>query len=89
MIVDRANINIMPKSTMKKLGLAIRHPSQYSIRLADQALITLMEQIKDLRIRTRGMDYQLNFEVLPMKGNLSMVLNDEAYPLLLGRGFIQ
>ena len=35
------------------------------------------------------MDYQLNFEVLPMRGNLSTVLNDEAYLLLLGRGFLR
>ena len=88
-IDDGANINIMPKSTMKKLGLAIIDPSKYSIRIADQALITPMGRIKDLKMRTGGMDYQLNFEVLPMRGSLSTVLNDEAYPLLLGRGFLQ
>ena len=84
-IDDGANINIMPESTMKKLGLAITHPSKYSIRIADQALITPMGQIRDLKMRNGGMDYQLNFEMLPMRGSLSTVLNDEAYPLLLGR----
>ena len=79
----------MPESTMKKLGLAIIHPSKYSIRIADQALITPMGRIRDLKMKTGGMDYQLNFEVLPMRGNLSTVLNDEAYPLLLGRGFLR
>ena len=88
-IDDGANINIMPESTMKKLGLAITHPSKYSIRIADQALITPMGRIRDLKMRTGGMDYQLNFKVLPMRGNLSIVLNDEAYPLLLGRGFLR
>ena len=87
-IYDGANINIMPKSTMKKLGLAIIHPSKYSIRIADQALITPMERIRDLKMRTGEMDYQLKFEVFPMKGSLSTILNDEAYPLLLGRGFL-
>ena len=48
-----------------------------------------MGRIRDLKMRTGGMDYQLNFEVLPMKGSLSTILNDEAYPLLLGRGFLQ
>ena len=88
-IDDGANINIMPESTMKKLGLAITHPSKYSIRIADQALITPMGRIRDLKMRTGAMDYQLNFEVLPMRGSLSTVLNDEAYPLLLDRGFLR
>ena len=56
-IDDGANINIMPESTMKKLGIAIIHPSKYSIRIADQALITSMGRIKDLKMRTGGMDY--------------------------------
>ena len=88
-IDDGANINIMPESTMKKLGLAITHPSKYSIRIADQALIAPMGRIRDLKMKTGVIDYQLNFEVLPMRGNLSTVLNDEAYPLLLGRGFLR
>ena len=78
----------MPESTMKKLGLAITHPSNYSIRIADQALNTPIGRIRDLKMRTGGMDYQLIFEVLPMKGSLSTILNDEAYPLLLGRGIL-
>ena len=88
-IDDGANINIIPESTMKKLGLAITHPSKYSIRIADQALITPMGRIRDLKMRTRGMDYQLKFEVLPMRGSLSTVFNDETYPLLSGRGFLR
>ena len=78
----------MPKSTMKKLGLAIIYPSKYNIIIADQALITLMGRIRDLKMKTEGMDYQLNFEVLPMKGSISTILNNEAYPLLLGTGFL-
>ena len=42
-----------------------------------------MERIKDFKMRTRGMDYHLNFEILPMKGSLTTVLNEKAYPLLL------
>ena len=79
----------MLKSTMKKLGLAITHPSKYSIRIANQALITPMGRIQDLKMKIGGMDYQLNFEVLPMRGSLSTILNNEAYPLLLGRGFLR
>ena len=69
-IDDEANINIMLESTMNKLGLAITHPSKYSIRIVDQALITPMGRIRDLKMRIGEMDYQLNFEVLPMKGSL-------------------
>ena len=88
-IDDGANINIMPASTMQKLGLAIMHPSLYSIRIADQALVKPMGRIKDLTVKTGGVNYQVNFEVLPMKRSISTVLNEEAYPLLLGRGFLR
>ena len=56
-IDDGANINIMPESTMKKLGLAISHPSLYSIRIADQALVKSMGRIKDLMVKIGGVDY--------------------------------
>ena len=89
MVIDNgANINIMLESTMKKLGLAITYPSLYSIRIADQALVKSIGRIKDLMVKTGGVNYQVNFEVLPMKRGLSTVLNEEAYPLLLGRGFL-
>ena len=79
----------MPASTMQKLGLAITHPSLYSIRIADQALVKPMGRINDLTVETGGVNYQVNFEVLPMKRSISTMLNKEAYPLLLGRGFLQ
>ena len=79
----------MPASTMQKLGLAITHPSLYSIRIADQALVKPMGRIKDLTVKTGGVNYQVNFEVLPMKRSISTMLNKEAYPLLLGRGFLR
>ena len=88
-IDDGANMNIMLASTMQKLGLAITHPSLYSIRIADQALVKPMGRIKDLIVKTGGVNYQVNFEVLPMKRSISTMLNEEAYPLLLGRGFLR
>ena len=88
-IDDGTNINIMPESTMQKLCLAITHPSLYSIRIADQALVKPMGRIKDLIVKTRGVNYQVNFEVLPMKRSISTMLNGKAYPLLLGHGFLR
>ena len=40
-------------------------------------------------MKTRGMNYQVNFEVLPMKRSIFTMLNEEAYPLLLGHGFLR
>ena len=40
-------------------------------------------------MKTGGVNYQVNFEVLPMKRSISTMLNEEAYPLLLGRGFLR
>ena len=88
-IDDGANINIMSTSTMQKLGLAITHPSLYSIRIADQTLVKPMVRIKDLTMKTGGVNYQVNFEVLPMKRSISTMLNEEAYPLLFGCGFLR
>ena len=88
-IDDGGNINIMPESTMQKLDLAITHPSLYSIRIADQALVKSMGRIKDLTVKTWSVNYQVNFEVLPMKRSISTGLIEEAYPLLLGRGFLR
>ena len=79
----------MPTSTMQKLGLAIMHPSQHSIRIADQALVKPMGQIEDLTVKMGGVNYQVNFEVLPMKRSISTMLNEEAYLLFLGRGFLR
>ena len=48
-----------------------------------------MGRIKDLTVKTGGVNYQVNFELLPMKRSISTMLNEEAYPLLLGRGFLR
>ena len=80
----------MLESTMQKLGLAITHPSLYSITIADQALVkSNMRQIKDLTVKIKSVNYQVSFEVLPIKRSISMILNEETYPLLLGRGFLR
>ena len=88
-IDDGANINIMSESTMQKLGLAMTHLSLYSIKIANQALVKSMGRIKDLMVKTGDKNYQVNSEILPMKRSISTVLNEEAYPLLLGHGFLR
>jgi hypothetical protein len=86
MVDDGSNTNIMPESTMKKLGLAITEPSFSTIKIADQGICKPIGRIRDLKVSTGGEDYHLTFEVLPMKGGNA---ENGSYPLLLGRGFLR
>jgi hypothetical protein len=86
MVDDGSNTNIMPESTMKKLGLAITEPSFSTIKIADQGICKYIGRIRDLKVSTGGEDYHLTFEVLPMKGGNA---ENDSYPLLLGRGFLR
>jgi hypothetical protein len=85
MVDDGSNTNIMPESTMRKLGLAITEPSFSTIKIADQGICKPIGRIRDLKVNTGGEEYTLTFEVLPMKGGHE----EGSYPLLLGRGFLR
>ena len=80
---DGSNCNVMPWSTMNKLGLSITDPSFSTIRTADQGVCKPLGKINNLRVRSAGVDYILNFEVVPMKEEKG------SYPLLLGRSFLR
>jgi hypothetical protein len=86
MVDDGSNTNIMPESTMRKLGLAITEPSFSTIKIADQGICKPIGRIRDLKVSTGGEDYHLTFEVLPMRGGNA---ENGSYPLLLGRGFLR
>jgi hypothetical protein len=86
MVDDGSNTNIMPESTMKKLGLAITEPSFSTIKIVDQGICKPIGRIKDLKVSTGGEDYHLTFEVLPMRGGN---VENGSYPLLLGCGFLR
>jgi hypothetical protein len=86
MVDDGSNTNIMPQSTMKKLGLAITEPSFSTIKTADQGICKPIGRIRDLKVSTGGEDYHLTFEVLPTKGGNA---ENGSYPLLLGCGFLR
>ena len=85
MVDDGANVNVMPEITMRKLGLSITNPSPYSIRVADQGYCKPLGRIKGLRMRAGGVDYVLNFEIMPTKAHTG----EGSFPLLLGRGFLR
>jgi hypothetical protein len=86
MVDDGSNTNIMPESTMKKLGLAITEPSFSTIKITYQGICKPIGRIRDLKVSIGGEDYHLTFEVLPMRGGNAENGN---YPLLLGRGFLR
>jgi hypothetical protein len=86
MVDDGSNTNIMPESTMRKLGLAITKPSFSTIKIIDQGICKPIGRIRDLKVNTGGEDYHLTFEFLPMRGGNA---ENGSYPLFLGRGFLR
>lgn len=68
---------------MNKLGLSITDSSYATIKTADQGVCKPLGRINSLRMRSAGVDYMLNFEIIAMKDDKG------GYPLLLGRGFLE
>jgi hypothetical protein len=83
MIDEGSSINVMPLSTMNKLGLSITEPSFSVIHIADHRTCKPSGRIRNLNVNTGGENYKLTFEVLPIKGGPG------DFPLLLGRGFLR
>jgi hypothetical protein len=83
MIDEGSSINVMPLSTMNKLGLSITEPSFSVIHVADHRTCKPSGRIRNLNASTGGENYKLTFEVLPIKGGPG------DFPLLLGRGFLR
>lgn len=57
-------VNIMPWSTMEKLGLKLSGPSTVNITMADQRNVRPEGVIKKLEVSTGGEVYELDFQVL-------------------------
>jgi hypothetical protein len=83
MIDEGSSINVMPLSTMNKLGLSITEPSFSVIHVADHRTCKPSGRIRNLNVNTGGENYKLTFEVLPIKGGPG------DFPLLLGHGFLR
>jgi hypothetical protein len=80
MIDEGSSINVMPLSTMNKLGLSITEPSFSVIHVADHRTCKPSGRIRNLNVNTRSKNYKLIFEVLSIKGGLG------DFPLGLSRG---
>ena len=61
--------------------MVIIEPSFSTIKIANQGICKPIGRIKDLKVSTRGEDYHLTFEVLPMKRRIA---KNGSYLLLLG-----
>ena len=78
-----SGLNILPKHTMKKLGLSLTSPSPFIINMANQSPVVPLGMIKDWRISTGGEKYVVNFHVIKMHSN------KYTFPILLGRPWLR
>ncbi|KAL8469493.1 hypothetical protein ACS0TY_032366 [Phlomoides rotata] len=76
-----ANINLMPFSIFKTLGLGELRPTIVSLLLADRSKVYPECIIEDVLIKVDKFIFPVDFVVLEMK-------EDEPVPLILGRPFL-
>ncbi len=73
-----SGLNIMPLSTMEKLGFKITSPSPYVVNLADQSGHIPIGQIANYKVCIGDEEYNLTFHVICLQTKIN------AYSLLLG-----
>ena len=78
-----SGINIMPLSTLEKLGLELTGPSPFVINVADQRQVTPLGQVKDCLMKVGGEVYTITFQVLRLP------VTSKSYPILLGRDWLR
>jgi hypothetical protein len=74
-----ANVNVITKNLITKLGLPKPRPTPYHLRMVDQSMTKPLGIIKNLKIHIHGIPYITTFIVL--KNNVV----DYNYYMLLGR----
>ena len=78
-----SGLNILPRHTMKKLGLSLTGPLPFIINMANQRPAVSLGMIKDYRINTRGEEYVVTFYVIKMHSN------KDIFPIFLGRPWLR
>jgi hypothetical protein len=78
-----SGLNIMPLSTMEKLGFKITGPSAYVVNLADQSGHIPIGQIANYKVCIGDEEYNLTFHVICLQTKINV------YSLLLGRTWLQ
>ncbi|XP_073294479.1 uncharacterized protein [Primulina huaijiensis] len=76
-----ANINLMPFSVFRKLGLGEPKPTRMSLQLADRSVKYPKGVIEDVFVKVDKFIFPTDFVVLDMEENMEM-------PLIFGRPFL-
>ena len=76
-----ANINLMPLSIFRRLGLGEACPTTVTLQLADRSLKHLRGVIEDVLVKVDKFIFPENFIVLDME-------EDKEIPIILGRPFL-
>ncbi|XP_073270202.1 uncharacterized protein [Primulina huaijiensis] len=76
-----ANINLMPLSVFRKLGLGEPKPTRKSLQLADRSIKYPWGVIEDVLVKVDKFIFTADFVVLDMEEDMEM-------PLILGRPFL-
>ena len=74
-----SGLNIMPKRTLKQLGLHLIGPSPFIINMANQILSVSLGMVKDCRIYIGCEEYIVIFHVIKMH------FTKDTFSILLGR----
>ena len=76
-----ANINLMPLSIFKRLGLGVARPTTVTLQLADRSLKHPRGVIEDVLVKVDKFIFPADFIVLDME-------EDKEIPIILGRPFL-
>ena len=77
----RANINLMPFSIFRRLGLGEAKPTTVTLQLADRSLKHRRGIVKEVLVKVDKFIFPANFIVLDMA-------EDKEIPIILGRSFL-
>lgn len=78
-----SGLNILPKHTMKRLGLSLTGPSPFVINMANQSPAVPFGMNKDFRLSTGSEEYIVTFHMIKMHSN------KDTFPILLGRPWLR
>ncbi|XP_012461514.1 uncharacterized protein LOC105781527 [Gossypium raimondii] len=76
-----ASINLMPLSTLRKLGIGHIKPTIVTLQLADRSLAQLKGQIKDILVHVDKFVFLADFVILGCEADMKV-------PIILGRPFL-
>ena len=76
-----ANINLMPLSIFRRLGLGEYRPTMVTLQLADRSLKHPWGMIEDVLVKVNKFIFPIDFIVLDME-------EDKEIPIILGRPFL-